>query len=457
MSTAAEREEEILIKTPPRNLEAEACVLGSIMLDNDAVAIVSELLKPSDFYDRDHRAIFEAVTALYDENRSVDAVTVKDRLQAAGQLDDMGGIEKLVEVMDSVPSAAHAADYARIVKDRSVKRQLISLTGKVQREAYGDGKGREDQDAESLIELIESEVFKLAENKTSSEPTEMAKVLQSTVKMVEEFSKKKGKITGCATDFYDLDDKTGGLQGGDLIILAARPSVGKTTFSINCAMNMAVKANRAVAFFSLEMSKEQIATNMLCALSEVKGTHLRKGTLSESEWSKILDAGRPPARRQDLHRRHPRLSPTILRGKARRLKRRHGIDAIVIDYLQLMDAPNAENRQQQISTISRSLKALARELEVPIVALSQINRAAEKEERKPRMSDLRESGAIEQDADIVMFLYDPNYQSTEAEQIDQGGREVELIIAKQRNGPTGMVPLLFCRDIMKFRSRAHSY
>ncbi|MCB9833333.1 MAG: replicative DNA helicase [Planctomycetes bacterium] len=457
MSTAAEREEELLVKTPPRNLEAEACVLGSIMLDNDAVAVVSEVLKPSDFYDRDHRAIFETVIALYDSDRSVDAVTVKDRLSASGRLDELGGIDKLIEIMESVPSATHAADYAAIVKDRSVKRQLISLTGKIQRSAYGDGRAQEDSTAEALIETIESEVFKLAENKSSSEPTEMARVLQSTVQMIEDFSKKKGKITGCATDFYDLDDKTGGFQGGDLIILAARPSVGKTTFSINCAMNMAVKHNRAVAFFSLEMSKEQIATNMLCALSEVKGTHLRKGTLSESEWAKILDAAGRLHDAKIFIDDTPGLSPTILRGKARRLKRRHAIDAIVIDYLQLMDAPNAENRQQQISTISRSLKALARELEVPIIALSQINRAAEKEERRPRMSDLRESGAIEQDADLVMFLYDPNYQTSDAETVDQGGREVELILAKQRNGPTGMVPLLFCRDIMKFRSRAHSY
>lgn len=460
-------EEEFLVRKPPQNVEAESCVLGSVMLDNDVVGVVSEEIKASDFYDRDHRSIYEVILELYEENRPVDAVTVKDRLAAKGQLEAMGGLSKLVTIMESVPSSAHAADYASIVKDRSVKRNLISIANKVLNKAYGErtkrserSKRNEDeggQTAMDVIEFVESEVFKLAENKSSNEPTEMKKVLESTVKMVEEFSKNQGKMTGCATDFYDLDAKTGGFQGGDLIILAARPSVGKTTFAINCAMNMAVRHNKTVAFFSLEMSKEQIATNMLCALSEVKGDHVRKGNLSESEWAKIVEAaGRlhdSPIFIDDT----PGLSPTILRGKARRLKRRFDIDAIVIDYLQLMEAANAENRQQQISTISRSLKALARELEVPIIALSQINRAAEKEERKPRMSDLRESGAIEQDADLIMFLYDPNYQNADPDFDESSGREIELILAKQRNGPTGMVPLLFCREIMKFRSRARNF
>ncbi|MCA9322430.1 MAG: replicative DNA helicase [Planctomycetes bacterium] len=446
--------DQLIEKGPPKNLEAEMCVLGSIMLDNDAVALVSESLRPADFYDRDHRAIYEAVLGLYDENRAVDVVTVKDRLDADGRLSEMGGIDVLMRVMESVPNSAHAADYARIVKDRSVRRQLISITTEVLRRSYEN-----DVTSEELIEQVESDVFKLAENRSGNEPEVISRVLQSTVKMVEEYAQKKGKITGCGTDYYDLDDKTGGFQPGDLIILAARPSVGKTTFAINCALNMALRHNKAVAFFSLEMAKEQIAANMLCALSEVKSNHMRRGNLSEAEWSKILDAaGRLhglPIYIDDT----PGLSPTVLRGKARRLKRRHRIDAIVIDYLQLMEAPSAENRQQQISTISRGLKSLARDLEVPIIALSQINRAAEKEERRPRMSDLRESGAIEQDADLIMFLYDPNYQKgDEGTDMQQpGGRELELILAKQRNGPTGTVQLQFAREIMKFRSKAHTY
>ncbi len=452
--------EDLLVRKPPQNVEAEACVLGSVMLDNDVVGVVAEEIRPSDFYDRDHRSIYEVILELYEENRPVDAVTVKDRLHSKGQLEATGGLAKLVAIMESVPSAAHASDYAAIVKDRSVKRNLISIANKVLRQAYGERTKRDEaqgQSAADVIEFVESEVFKLAENRAANEPVEMKKVLESTVKMVEDFTRNQGKMTGCATDFYDLDAKTGGFQGGDLIILAARPSVGKTTFSINCAMNMAVRHKKTVAFFSLEMSKEQIATNMLCALSEVKGDHVRKGNLSESEWGKIVEAASRLHDSPIFIDDTPGLSPTILRGKARRLKRRYNIDAIVIDYLQLMDAPNAENRQQQISTISRSLKALARELEVPIIALSQINRAAEKEERKPRMSDLRESGAIEQDADLIMFLYDPNYQNADPDFDESGGREVELILAKQRNGPTGMVPLLFCRDIMKFRSRARSF
>ncbi len=444
---------DVLEKKPPQNLEAETCVLGSILIDNDAVGLVSELLKPGDFYDSAHRAIYEAIVALYDDNRAVDVVTVKDRLRSQGQLDEMGGVETLMRVVDSVPNSAHALDYATIVKDRSNRRRLISISTDVLRRAYGH-----EATSEELLEFVEREVFHLAENSSSHEPQVIGRVLHGTVKMVEENAKTRGRITGCGTDFYDLDDKTGGFQGGDLVILAARPSVGKTTFAINCALNMALRHGKSVAFFSLEMSKEQIAANMLCALAEVKSNHLRRGNLSESEWNKILDAAGRLHELSIFIDDTPGLSPTVLRGKARRLKRKNQIDCIIIDYLQLMEAPSAENRQQQISTISRGLKALARDLSVPIISLSQINRAAEKEDRRPRMSDLRESGAIEQDADLIMFLHDPAYQKgDEGPEVANGAREVELILAKQRNGPTGKISLQFARDIMKFRSLARDY
>ncbi|HGY91577.1 MAG TPA: replicative DNA helicase [Planctomycetes bacterium] len=444
---------DVLEKKPPQNLEAETCVLGSILIDNDAVGLVSELLQPGDFYDSAHRAIYEAIVALYDDNRAVDVVTVKDRLRSQGQLDEMGGVETLMRVVDSVPNSAHALDYATIVKDRSNRRRLISISTDVLRRAYGH-----EATSDELLEFVEREIFHLAENSSSHEPQVIGRVLHGTVKMVEENAKTRGRITGCGTDFYDLDDKTGGFQGGDLVILAARPSVGKTTFAINCALNMALRHGKSVAFFSLEMSKEQIAANMLCALAEVKSNHLRRGNLSESEWNKILDAAGRLHELSIFIDDTPGLSPTVLRGKARRLKRKNQIDCIIIDYLQLMEAPSAENRQQQISTISRGLKALARDLSVPIISLSQINRAAEKEDRRPRMSDLRESGAIEQDADLIMFLHDPAYQKgDEGSEAPNGAREVELILAKQRNGPTGKISLQFARDIMKFRSLARDY
>ncbi|MEE9394675.1 MAG: replicative DNA helicase [Planctomycetota bacterium] len=453
MTTTSTAVTEILSRKPPQNLEAERCVLGAILIDNDAVGIVSEIIRPEDVYDLDNRCIYEVVLALYEENRAVDAVVVKDRLEADGRLEGMGGVEALVAIMESVPSAANVADYAEIVRDRSQKRRLIAIANKVIEDAYGA-----QGEAKDLVEYVESEVFRIAENRGGNEPAEMKQVLLSTVQMIEEYSRNKGKMTGCGTDFHQLDNLTNGLQPGDLIILAARPSVGKTTFAINCAMNMAVRHDKAVAFFSLEMAKEQIAANMLCAQSEVRASHVRKGNISETEWAQLLDgAGRLNDRKIFIDDT-PGLSPTALRGKARRLKRRSKIDAIFIDYLQLMEAPGAENRQQQISTISRSLKLLARELKVPIIALSQINRASEKEERKPRMSDLRESGAIEQDADIIMFLHDANYQKSDgAEFAPSDGRELELIIAKHRNGSTGTVELKFVNEMMLFRNPPSRY
>jgi replicative DNA helicase len=442
-----------LTKKPPQNIEAEACVIGSILLDNDVVGLVAELLSPPDFYDPAHRTIYEAAIALFDENRSIDAVTIKDRLMSTGRLDEVGGVEALVRVIESVPSAAHAVDYAKIVRDRAIKRRLIAIADKTTRAAFAS-----EEPAERLIEEIESEVFQIAEGRGGDEPSPMGKVLQSTVKMVEDLHKQKGRISGCGTNFFELDDKTNGFQPGDFIVLAARPSVGKTTFALNCALNMALYHKKSVAFFSLEMAREQIVANMLCSVSRVKSTHLRRGNLSESEWSRIVDAAGVLHDAPIFVDDTPGLSPTSLRGKARRLKRRHGIDCIMIDYLQLMDAAHVDNRQQEISLISRSLKGIARELRVPVIALSQINRAAEKEERKPRMSDLRESGAIEQDADVCLFLWRPDYQKTDQPEPPAGeGRKTELIIAKQRNGPTGMVELLFFPEIMKFENPARGY
>ncbi|MEZ6196490.1 MAG: replicative DNA helicase [Planctomycetota bacterium] len=444
---------ELLARKPPQNVEAETCVLGAIMLDNDALGIATEIIGPADFYDPQHRAIFEIVQKLYEANRAVDPVTVRDELQADGRLDEVGGQAALLRIMEAVPSAANVADYAQIVRDRALKRSLISVANKIIEDAYGSS-----EPATSLVETVESSCFQLAENRGGNEPAPMKKVLHKTVAMVEEYCKNRGKMSGCPTDFHALDQMTNGFQPGDLVILAARPSVGKTTFSINCALNMSLRHGKSVAFFSLEMAREQIASNMLCALAEVNGSHLRKGNLSETEWAQISQAADKLYELPFYIDDTPGLTPTALRGKARRLKRRERIDAMFIDYLQLMEAPGMENRQQQISTISRSLKALARELGIPIIALSQINRSAEKEERKPRMSDLRESGAIEQDADIIMFLADANYQKGDDIELSPAdGREIDLIIAKHRNGPTGEVRLRFIRNKMLFRNPPVSY
>jgi replicative DNA helicase len=444
---------EILARKPPQNVEAETCVLGAIMLDNDALGVATEIISAADFYDPQHRSIFEIIQKLYESNRAVDAVTVRDQLLADGKLDEVGGQEALLRIMEAVPSAANVADYADIVRDRAVKRSLISVANKLIEDSYGSA-----EKAGSLVETVEAACFQLAENQGGNEPTPMKKVLHGTIAMVEEYCKNRGKMSGCATDFHGLDQMTNGFQSGDLVILAARPSVGKTTFALNCALNMALRHGKSVAFFSLEMSREQIASNMLCALAEVNGSHLRKGNLSETEWAQISQAADKLYELPIYIDDTPGLSPTALRGKARRLKRRENIDAVFIDYLQLMEAPGIENRQQQISTISRSLKALARELKVPILSLSQINRSAEKEERKPRMSDLRESGAIEQDADIIMFLADANYQKgDDAELSPADGRDIELIIAKHRNGATGSVFLKFIRNKLLFRNPPVSY
>ena len=381
----------------------------------------------------------------------MDAVTLKDRLSSMSALEDVGGVAGILSIQDAVPSAANVADYAQIVKDRSTKRRLISLGNELIRDAY-DGEGK----ASELIETVEGEVFKIASNRSANEPESMARILISTVEQLQYLEKNKGRMTGCGTDFYQLDKMTNGFQSGDLCILAARPSVGKTTFAINCAVRMALNYKRSVAFFSLEMSKEQIATNMLCAESRVKSHHIRQGNLNRSEWTKITSAAGRLHEANVFIDDSTGLSVASLRGKARRLKREHDIDCIIVDYLQLMDAPRAENRQQEISVISRSLKGLARELEVPIIALSQINRSSEKDQRKPRMSDLRESGAIEQDADLVMFLWRQDYQNEEAAEAadETAGRPTQLIMAKQRNGPTGSVNLLFFPETMSFENDA---
>ena len=439
-----------LAKKPPQNLEAEACVIGSILLDNDVMGLVEQILSAEDFYDHAHKRLYETAVQLFREGKAADAVTVKDRLQATGSFDEIGGMDTLVRVIESVPSAAHGVDYAKIVRDRSIKRRLIALSDRSIRDCFGS-----DDEADALIERIESEVFNITEGGDSTEPAAVSKVLGATVEMVERLQEQKGKISGCGTNFFQLDDMLNGFQPGDFVVLAARPSVGKTTFALNCALNMALHFRRSVAFFSLEMAKEQIVANMLCAVSRVKSHHLRRGNLSEGEWARILDGAGVLNEAPIFVDDTPGLSPTTLRGKARRLKKKHGIDCIMVDYLQLMDAAQADNRQQEISMISRSMKALARELKIPIIALSQINRSAEKEERKPRMSDLRESGAIEQDADVILFLWREDYQKGEpSEQPQSEGRAVELIIAKQRNGPTGTVGLLFFPEFMRFENPA---
>ena len=436
-----------IAKTLPHNREAEACVLGAMLIDNDAIGSVTELLEASDFYERTYRTIYEATLALFEQDHSVDAVTLKDRLTSMSSLEDVGGVAGILSIQDAVPSAANVVDYATIVKDHSTKRRLIALGNELVRDAYSpEGQGTE------LIETVEGEIFKIASNRSANEPQIMKEIIVSTIGQLEYLEKNRGRMTGCGTDFYRLDKMTNGFQSGDLCILAARPSMGKTTFAINCAVRMALNYKKSVAFFSLEMSKEQIATNMLCAESRVKSHHIRQGNLNRSEWMKIVAAAGRLNEAPILIDDSTGLSVASLRGKARRLKREHDIDCIIVDYLQLMDAPRAENRQQEISLISRSLKGLARELEVPIIALSQINRSSEKDQRKPRMSDLRESGAIEQDADLVMFLWRQDYQNSEdGEAVDESaGRPTQLIMAKQRNGPTGSVHLLFHPVTMSF-------
>jgi replicative DNA helicase len=436
--------EQLIDRIPPQNLEAEACVLGSILLDNETAALVVPYLRKEHFYKTAHQLIYEAIIDLVNENKAVDAVILRDELERKGKLEEVGGTLYLTEIMETVPSAANAEYYAGIVRDKSSLRSLIRVSTEIIRDAYE----AQDSTAE-ILDRAEKHFFEVTQKRVASQALPISEVLKETFDLIDSLHGDGSGVTGLSTGFYDLNEITNGFQPSELAILAGRPSMGKTTLALNILENIGVEQQRPAAFFSLEMSKQQVAQNLLCLMSGVDAHKMRKGMLEDSDWHKLSrEAGRlseAPIFIDDT----PGLSTMELRAKARRLKAFQNIQLVVLDYLQLMEVySRAESRQQEISMISRMLKSLARELEIPVLALSQLSRAVEaRESHRPRLSDLRESGAIEQDADLVMLMYREEYYKPEKE---EAKRKAEVIVAKQRNGPTGSVQLIFLKEFLKF-------
>ncbi|MFH1021938.1 MAG: replicative DNA helicase [Planctomycetota bacterium] len=434
---------------PPFSEEAEVAVLGSIFVDNEAMGGVVQILESvggrDAFYKRGHQEIFEAASELYDCNKAVDLITLREELKRRGRLEEAGGGDYLSYLMEMVPSAANVEHYAAIVRDKAVQRAVLRVGRMILDEAQ-----RNQKSADELLDYAQREIMEVAQRRGSNDSVPVKSLLKAAFERIEKLQGQENRLTGLATGFADLDDITCGLQNSELIIIAGRPSMGKSTFAMNIAEHVAIQENIPVGFFSLEVSRQQFTQNLLCSHARVNAHKLRRGYLADSELQKLgIAAGRLEEANLFIDDT-PGLSTMTLRAKARRLKLQHNIRMVVVDYLQLMDAPRAENRNQEISIISRSLKALARELDIPVVVLSQLSRAVEgRESHRPRMSDLRESGAIEQDADVILMLFREDYYNPEREQ-----GKVEVIVAKQRNGPTGDISLALIKEHMRFQNLA---
>ncbi|OLN22312.1 replicative DNA helicase [Domibacillus antri] len=431
-------------RVPPQNIEAEQAVLGAIFLEPSALTVASEILIPEDFYRSAHQQIYLTMLKLGDHGKAVDVVTVTEDLAAAKHIEDVGGISYLSELAASVPTAANIEYYARIVEEKSLLRRLIRTATTIAQEGYE----REDE-VEGLLSEAEKSIMEVAQRKNAGAFHNIKDVLVRTYDNIELLHNRKGDVTGIPTGFAELDRMTAGFQRNDLIIVAARPSVGKTAFALNIAQNVATNTDETVAIFSLEMGAEQLVMRMLCAEGNINAQNLRTGSLSDEDWRKLTMAMGSLSNSGIYIDDTPGVRIGEIRSKCRRLKQEQGLGMILIDYLQLIqgNGRSGENRQQEVSEISRSLKALARELEVPVIALSQLSRGVEqRQDKRPMMSDIRESGSIEQDADIVAFLYRDDYYDKESENKNM----IEIIIAKQRNGPTGTVELAFVKEYNKF-------
>lgn len=434
----------LLDRTPPQNIEAEQAVLGAIFLEPESLLVASEILTPEDFYRVSHQKIFACMLSLNEEGKAVDIVTVTDELQAENQLENVGGISYLTELAGAVPTAANIEYYARIVAEKSLLRRLIKTATDIARDGYE----RED-DVESLLAEAERKILEVSNRNRTGDFQNIRDVLVKTYDYIELLHSRKDEVTGIPTGFYELDRMTAGFQKNDLIIVAARPSVGKTAFALNIATNVATKTDQNVAIFSLEMGAEQLVMRMLSSVGNINSQNLRTGNLTDEDWKKLTMAMGTLSNSGIFIDDTPGIRVADIRAKCRRLKQEHGLGMVIIDYLQLIQGNrrNVENRQQEVSEISRSLKELARELEVPVIALSQLSRSVEqRQDKRPMMSDIRESGSIEQDADIVAFLYRDDYYDRETE----NKNIIEIIIAKQRNGPTGTVKLAFAKEHNKF-------
>ncbi|HWE97827.1 MAG TPA: replicative DNA helicase [Tepidisphaeraceae bacterium] len=427
-------------KLPPHSIEAEMCLLGSMMLDKEIVGQAVQIVDRDAFYQADHQIIFDTLLKLYEQNKNIDAIIVREELVKRGLYEEIGGRDYLAAILNKVPSAAHGAHYAGVVREKALLRQLIAASNDILRDAYAP-----HEQAEHVLDKAEKRIFEIAEKKVSGAMVPMEDVLHEVFEMIENRGQR-----GIETGFFELDDMMNGLQNGEMVIVAARPSMGKTAIAMNMIEHIAADSRLPCAIFSLEMSKQQLAQRMLCSRGEIDAHKLRKGLLQAHEYAHLANVVGELAKAPIWVDDSPGLTPLDLRAKARRLKLQHDVKCIMIDYMQLMDNPGVESRQQQISEISRGVKAVARELSIPVICLSQLNRASEgRDGHRPRMSDLRESGSIEQDADVIMLLHREDYYRM-SEPDFQPDNIAEVIIAKQRNGPTGTVKLTFLNKATRF-------
>ena len=439
-------------RVPPQNIEAEQAVLGAMLIDKEAIAKATELLSADDFYREAHRVIFSTMLELYNKNEAVDMVTVTEILKRDNKLEDIGGIAYITSLANVVLTAANVKYHAEIVAEKSVLRQLVRVSTEIAAMGY-----EANDDVGTLLDTAESRILEISNRKKKNDFTAINDILMDSVQSIESLLQNKGGLTGLPAGFADLDKLTSGLHPSDFIILAARPSMGKTALALNIVQNVALRAHkviggepRSVAFFSLEMSKEQLVNRMLCAEAGIDSQRLRVGEMHDEDWTHLWDACDTMSRAKIYIDDTAGITAMDMRSRARRLKAEHGLDLIVVDYLQLMQGSgkrnNSGDRQQEVSEISRSLKALARELDVPVLALSQLSRSVESRQvKRPMLSDLRESGSLEQDADIVAFLYREDYYNPDTE-----NKHTELIIAKHRNGPVDTVNLFFQKQFTKF-------
>ncbi|EIW17538.1 MULTISPECIES: replicative DNA helicase [Pelosinus] len=436
----------MLDRIPPQNMEAEQAVLGAMLIEREAISKVAELLRPEDCYREAHRLIYNAMLELFNKNDAVDMVTVIEFLRKEDKLEAAGGIAYVTSLANSVPTAANVLYHARIVEEKALLRQLINAATNIAGMGY---EGSEE--VATILDSAEKMILSVSSRKMGGEFTPIKSIIFDAFNKIEQLYASKGSITGLSTGFKDLDKLTSGLQPSDLILIAARPSMGKTAFVLNIAQHIGIAEKKAVAFFSLEMSKEQLVQRMLCAESAIDSQRLRIGELEAKDWTKLVSGADRLSAAPIFIDDTAGITVMEMRSKARRLKIEHNLSLIIIDYLQLMQGSGkgkgSENRQQEISEISRSLKALAREINVPVIALSQLSRSVESRQvKKPMLSDLRESGSLEQDADIVAFLYRDDYYNPDSEQKNI----TEVIIAKHRNGPVDTVQLFFHKQFTKF-------
>ena len=440
---------------PPQDIEAEQAVLGAIFLDADALVEAMAVIEPQDFYRRAHQIVFRSMIALNDRNENIDIITLKSQIESENTLEDVGGISYLTELSQVTPTASGVAHYAKIVKDKSTLRELIQAATKIVKEGYS-----QEGSVEEIVEAAEKGILNVSEKRNSTGFQAISDVLNSTMEHIDMLSQQNEEITGLPTGYPELDKMTAGLQPEELIILAARPAVGKTAFALNIAQNIGTRTDRSVAIFSLEMGAESLVNRMLCAEGTIEASHLRTGQLTEEEWHHLIMAMGSLSRTSIFIDDTPGIKVSEIRARCRRLAQEKGnLGLILIDYLQLIEGSGRESRQQEVSEISRQLKKLAKELKVPVIALSQLSRSVEqRQDKRPVLSDIRESGSIEQDADIVAFLYREDYYQRQGTEEDKNEEEqaaddvIEVIIEKNRSGARGTVELLFKKEYNKFAS-----